>query len=248
MGQNATITDGLGGAIGTGSFLAAQSLETEGTNLSVNQASSAVAVGDINGDGILDLVTAGNAYDSTSYSFKGYATVRLGDGSGSFGAAASFLMESLRSNALKLADVNGDGVLDLITAGEGSSNYGYATVRLGDGSGSFGAATSFLTEDGTSYAVDLGDMNRDGVLDLITGGSNSTSGYATIRLGDSTSGVSPLLDFSLITTADARQALSSLSEQTKDSNCPKGGSRRLPGPNRCRKQHFRDCKQELRCC
>lgn len=161
---------------GAGSFGEAVSFATE-TDLSF-----AVSLGDLNGDGILDLVTAGR--DGSN---NGYATVRLGDGSGLFGSATSFATEGISSYAVDLGDLNGDGILDLVTAGMSDGFNGYATVRLGDGNGSFGAATSFETESVASNALNLSDLNGDGILDLVTAGRDGgTDGYATIRLGDGT--------------------------------------------------------------
>jgi len=56
-------------------------------------------------------------------------------------------------------------------------------VRLGTGNGTFGAATSYVTESNRSFSVTLGDLNGDGILDLVTGGYNGASGFATVRLG-----------------------------------------------------------------
>ncbi|MCO6429773.1 MAG: VCBS repeat-containing protein [Deltaproteobacteria bacterium] len=102
---------------GDGTFGSAMSYTTEGT------ASAAVALGDLNGDGILDLVTTGLA------GAAGYTTVRLGSGDGSFGAAVSYAAESGSSADVALGDLDGDGVLDLVTTGTGGGS-GRATVRL----------------------------------------------------------------------------------------------------------------------
>ena len=71
---------------------------------------TSVAVGDVNGDGSLDLVTV--AFNSQ------YASVLLGTGTGSFGSPVNyFIQERIADNALytTLADVNKDGRLDIIT-------------------------------------------------------------------------------------------------------------------------------------
>ena len=132
-----------------------------------------IALGDLNGDNVLDIVSAGTGSG-------GRATVRLGQGNGTFGAATSYLMEASSSSAVALGDLNGDNVLDIVTAGIGAG--GRATVRLGLGNGTFGAATSYLTQGFSDIA--LGDLNSDGLLDLVAGG--------TTRLGqgDGTFGAS----------------------------------------------------------
>jgi flagellin len=194
----ATIRLGLG----DGSFAASSSYASEGFS------SRAVQLGDLNGDGSLDLVTAG--YDDSN---NGYATVRLGDGSGNFGSATTYSTEAFRSNALSLADLNGDGLLDLITTGMDDSLNGFASIRLGRGNGTFGQQAQFSTEAGISHALALGDVDRDGVLDLLTAGADdSSNGSATIRLGRDTEGLGALLGFSLKTRSDAMQAMGMLDQ------------------------------------
>lgn len=166
------IVAGIGNAIyiyqgnGDGSFQTAVSYASEGSS------SKAVALGDINNDGITDLVSTGIG------SGAGYTTIRLGTGSGSFGAALSYNTGSQQSNAVALGDLNNDGKLDLIT-GSGSTT-GVVEVRLGTGTGTFGSGTSFATDGTGVYSVSLGDLNNDGNLDLVSSGSTYVS---TVRLG-----------------------------------------------------------------
>jgi hypothetical protein len=70
---------------------------------------SAVAVGDINGDGFLDLVPVG----------YGFAHLLLGKGDGTFNDAGRFsVCES--TEGVALGDINGDGELDLVISGRNS--------------------------------------------------------------------------------------------------------------------------------
>jgi len=152
-----------------------------GTYSTESGTSNAVALADLNNDGVLDLLTAGTDGGS------GRATVRLGIGGGTFGAAVSYLTESggttPGSQAIMAFDVNRDGNLDLLTAGRGD-NAGRVTVRLGTGTGSLGAALSYLSESGTSYSIAVTDINGDGNVDLATAGTTSVgAGATTIRLG-----------------------------------------------------------------
>ena len=65
-------------------------------------------------------------------------------------------------------------------------------------------------ESSSCYDLSLGDLNQDGVLDLVTTGRHGpdgTGGGTTIRLGNTTSGVAPLLPFSLKTKYDAKFSL-----------------------------------------
>jgi hypothetical protein len=78
-----------------------------------------------------------------------------------------------KPNAVKLADLNGDGLLDLIVANGGGND---VLVYPGLGDGRFGAAMTFRV--GTDPAgVTVADLNGDGVPDLVVAneGSNDVS-------------------------------------------------------------------------
>jgi len=69
-----------------------------------------------------------------------------------------------------LADVNGDGKLDLITSVFGTDS---VNVQLGNGNGTFGAATSILISAGFGPAENhLVSLRGNGTLDLIVGSFN----------------------------------------------------------------------------
>jgi hypothetical protein len=70
---------------------------------------SSIAVGDVNGDGRLDLVVAGHGQ---SYR-PGGTSVLLGNGDGTFETVVSYPGYSV--NSVALADLNGDGKLDIVT-------------------------------------------------------------------------------------------------------------------------------------
>ena len=95
-----------------------------------------VAVGDVNGDGRLDLVTGGN--------YARVISVLYGQGDGTFGDRVDFAIASYPLLVV-LGDLNGDGSLDVVTADEFSSLSYSVSVRLGRGDGTF-AATRVIVQ------------------------------------------------------------------------------------------------------
>jgi len=128
----------------------------------------AVAVADLNGDGLLDLVSSNDNSNSVS--------VRLGIGSGSFGPRADFTTGAVPDH-FAIADVNLDGKLDLM-AGNRFGNS--VSVLLGNGNGTFAPRNDYPTGD-ESRSVAAGDLNGDGLPDLAV--TNSDAATITLLLG-----------------------------------------------------------------
>lgn len=136
---------------------------------------SSVAIGDLNGDGSLDVAASiAGGYEFAGTSIVWYA----GDGSGGLGASAS-LEADPSPLAVKIVDLNGDGHADVAAV---SNDAGTACVYVGNGQGQF--APQFLPLgilDNPSSLV-IADLSGDGKLDLAAGGSNA--GAAAILEGD----------------------------------------------------------------
>ena len=107
------------------------------------------AIGDLTGDGVLDLFT-GELNEDEYYVFPG-------NGDGSFGAS-TFSVGTAMSGS-KLGDLNGDGALDVVSYATST-----ATAALGNGDGTFAAGSSFAL-GASSSGLALGDLDGDGNLD-----------------------------------------------------------------------------------
>jgi hypothetical protein len=152
------------------------------TNYPTGTNPSSVAIGDLNGDGQPDLVTANIGGDENANPTPaGTISVLLGSGGGSFSAATPYPTGSVIPLSVAIGDLNGDGHLDLAVANYGHplpGGDGTISVFLGDGDGTFAAATQYPTLDNPSLpqSVVIGDLNGDGKLDLaVAGGSNRIS-------------------------------------------------------------------------
>jgi hypothetical protein len=126
-----------------------------------------IVAGDLNGDGEPDLVVT-NMNDGAPQ--LGDLTVLLGNGDGTFMTAASPVTGSVPSS-VAIADFNGDGKADLVTANGGSDT---ATVLLGNGDGTFAAPQSPATGK-TPIFAGVGDFNGDGTPDLAVANNDGSS-------------------------------------------------------------------------
>ena len=158
VGANAILNlgtgNGLSRGVGDGTFTFSNS-----SALGSGGYTEKVYLVDFNNDGKLDTFTAGNG------------VVSLGNGDGTFTVGKTV---GGFANNVKFADVNGDGVLDIVSAA-GSGNG--VKVTLGNGDGTFKATVSYGAASGVNFLdVAVGDFNGDGTVDIA---SVSNDGYLT---------------------------------------------------------------------
>lgn len=140
---------------------------------------SALAAGDLDGDGNSDLVVASE--------IAGNVEVVLGDGLGGFGPATSFPVGS-RPSSMALLDANLDGLPDLAVTNRWS---GDVSVLLGDGLGGFAPGGSIAVGSDPAH-VAVGDFDGDTFPDLAV--ANEASNTVSVLRGSSVG------TFSLVST------------------------------------------------
>jgi hypothetical protein len=179
----------LGAAVLLAASLAAPALQERraaspfapGVDLAVGRQPTDVAVGDINGDGRLDIVTANAGSDNVM--------ILLGDGRGGFHAApGSPAALGPKPHQIALGDLNRDGSLDLAITEHDSHD---VRVFLGRGDGSFASAAGSPFAALTSgrphnHGLVFADVDGDGSLDI--GTSNQNDNSVSTLLGDGRGG------------------------------------------------------------
>jgi uncharacterized repeat protein (TIGR01451 family) len=143
-----------------------------GSPVTVGTGPFAVAVGDFNGDGVQDLAIANDGASSV--------TILLGNGDGTFRAAAAPPGTFSGPDAIVVADFNGDGKLDLAVLNGGNNT---VTILLGNGDGTFSLPDAPTPTTGSNpLSFVIGDFNGDGHVDIAV--ANYRSNNVTILLGN----------------------------------------------------------------
>lgn len=135
-----------------------------------------VAVGDVNGDGVLDLVAGAGP--------TGGPRVVVINGATGTAIRSFFAYESTFTGGVYVAtgDINGDGFADVfVGAGEG----GGPRVRVVSGKNGAGLADFFVYEPSFRGGVRVatGDVNGDGTFDLVTGAGEGGGPRVTVTSG-----------------------------------------------------------------
>jgi hypothetical protein len=156
-----------------------------------------IAVGDLNGDGKLDLVVANQVCPSTRVNCLG---VLLGNGDGTFKPAVTYPdggIETFSAGGLfvpvMISDIDGDSRPDLVVVSETDPDYGDGRVGvlLGNGDGTFKAVVTYDSGGFAPFSAALADLNGDGKPDMVvfncspSGSSDcSQNGTVGVMLGN----------------------------------------------------------------
>ena len=145
------------------------------------QGSQTLAAADLRGVGKFDLIVPVSGDNITCEGFL----VLLGNGDGTFEPPiCNYDLQAENNQAITIADINGDGKLDVVMEGNGIS------VSLGNGDGTFQPPLLYPVPHiagtmGPDNSVAAGDLNGDGSLDLAAlSTSASDASYVTTFLSN----------------------------------------------------------------
>ena len=180
--------NGVGGSLsilsgqGDGTFVAS-------ATYGVGFIPTALAAGDFDGDGNLDLAVV---ISNPNLQFNpGFVTILMGSASGAFTGQANYGV-GIAPASIAVGDFNGDGKLDLAVGsainGLNLNPQSEMSILVNTGSGAFSAASTFAIGPAGSAPISIAaaDFNNDGRLDLAVGLNNTNSLVICEGNGDGT--------------------------------------------------------------
>lgn len=142
-----------------------------------SETSANVAIGALTGSGNLDIVLAKGRH------WPLVSRVLLNDGHGRFPVAHDLGVSAYRSYSAVLADVSGDGSLDIVLGNDAPDP---KLVYLNDGKGNFRLGSTFGRPEWPTRNVAVADLNGDGLPDIVVAnryGNSGGSNYVCLNRG-----------------------------------------------------------------
>ena len=164
-------------------------------------------VGDLDGDGDLDLLITGTA---SGFGTQVYENTGQNAGSGSLDPSMFVVVGSLDQGEPRLGDLDGDGDLDVLVTGDQAIGYAatvYENTGQNGGDGSLGASTFQDVNAGLTGVVlgasALGDLDGDGDLDLLMTGISEENSLPSTVIYENTGQNTGTLDGSTFQSVNA---------------------------------------------
>ncbi|ADR23423.1 hypothetical protein MATR_27270 [Marivirga tractuosa] len=160
----------------------------------------AIAVGDTDGDGSLDLLITGN---NVAKLYTNDGTV----GNPTFTEVAGTPFSAVNNSAAKIADIDGINGNDIIISGDESGQF-TTKLYVNDGSGNFSEIANLPLTGVSQGDLSLADTDNDGLLDILITGRNQSGRNISYLYKNLTDFVPPSITSAATASVDENETAS----------------------------------------